>query len=98
MDARIFRTRSQGASTSCNTVASTSTPSSRHVTVAPRCSSTWPISTQSKIRGTLESAVRPGASSAAAMCFSAAFLAPETRTDPASLAPPVTRRRSIRRF
>src|SRR5262245_19352562 len=49
------------------------------------------------IRGTFRIVVRPGARSAAAMCLSAAFLAPATRTDPVSLAPPVTRRRSIAR-
>ena len=45
----------------------------------------------SVIRGTLVIAVRPGASSAAAISFSAEFLAPTTCTSPASRASPRTR-------
>ena len=44
--------------------------------------------------GTSSSVVRPGASSAAAMSFSALFFAPVTRTRPCSGVPPVTSKQS----
>src|ERR687893_96435 len=48
----------------------------------------------SRMSGTSSSVVRPGASSAAAMSLRALFLAPVTRTRPASVAPPVTSKHS----
>ena len=48
----------------------------------------------STMSGTLVSVVRPTASSAPAISFSALFLAPTTRTRPRRLAPPATRNRS----
>ncbi len=49
----------------------------------------------SMIRGTLVRVVRPSASSAAAITLSTLFLAPVTRTSPASRAPPTTRNLSM---
>src|SRR5215204_5068210 len=55
---------------------------------APRPSRTASMVSTSFMRGTLWSTVRPGARSAAAMSFRAAFLAPETSTSPQSRFPP----------
>ncbi len=95
IEARIRRTSSYGASTEERCVASTATPPSSQATPAPRCSRTSPIVKQSWMRGTLRSTERPGASRVAAISLRAEFLAPEIRTEPASRAPPVTKRRSI---
>src|SRR5829696_1961674 len=48
----------------------------------------------SRMSGTSSSVVRPGASRAAAMSFSALFFAPVTRTRPRSGVPPVTSKHS----
>src|SRR5215210_9460710 len=50
----------------------------------------------SRMSGTSSSVVRPDASSAAAISLRALFLAPVTRTRPASVAPPVTSKHSTR--
>src|SRR5947209_17311317 len=50
----------------------------------------------SRMSGTSSRVVRPGASRAAAMSFSALFLAPVTRTRPDSAVPPVTWKHSTR--
>ena len=50
----------------------------------------------SRMCGTSVSVVRPSASSAAAITLSTLFLAPVTRTSPASRAPPTTRNLSMR--
>src|SRR5215217_671198 len=55
---------------------------------APRPSRTASMVSTSFMRGTLWSTVRPGARSAAAMSFRAAFFAPETSTAPQSRFPP----------
>src|SRR5215216_4340673 len=55
---------------------------------APRPSRTASMVSTSFMRGTLWSTVRPGARSAAAMSFRAAFFAPETSTSPQSRFPP----------
>ena len=68
---------------------------SRSVTRTPKCSSISAITPQSRMRGTLRTTLVPGARSEAAMSLSAEFFAPETWTDPAKRAPPVTNRRSM---
>src|SRR3712207_1748002 len=50
----------------------------------------------SRMSGTSSSVVRPDARSAAAISLRALFLAPVTRTRPASVAPPVTSKHSTR--
>ena len=50
----------------------------------------------SRMSGTSSMVVGPGASSAAAMSFSALFFAPVTRTRPVRTAPPVTSKHSTR--
>jgi hypothetical protein len=48
----------------------------------------------SRMSGTSSIVVRPAASNAAAMSFSALFLAPVTRTRPVRAVPPVTSKHS----
>ena len=58
----------------------------------PSPDSTSAINGTSRISGQLVILVVPSANSAAAISFSTLFLAPVTRTDPSSRAPPVTRK------
>ena len=95
IDARMRETISYGASGSSSPLASIESESGPvHFTRAPRTPNNSIITSRSATGGMFAMVVRPGASSAAAICFNPAFfVAPGTRTDPSSRGPGRTRKR-----
>ena len=87
MEARIFCTRSYGATCDCTAVVSMVMVPSSNSTTAPRYSSTSRMVRTSWMSGTLCRTLVPEASSEAAMSLSAEFFAPATATCPARAAP-----------
>jgi hypothetical protein len=82
MLARIWRTSSYGAVYESTVEASMESVLPENSVFAPNPSRTASIVSTSFMRGTLWRTVLPGARSAAAISFRAAFLAPETSTSP----------------
>ena len=89
IEARILRTRSQGASTAPSPVGRvTRTPSSPRSEGTPRTASRRRIISTSESRGTPRIRQGSSVSRVAARIGSAAFLAPEMRTSPSRATPP----------
>ena len=100
-DARIVLTSSYGASGRGSSEASTSSVcppfSGSRATFAPMCESSRPMVRMSARSGTSRKTLRPGASSAAAICGRVAFFDPLTSTSPFSGTPPSISIASIRK-